>query len=663
MLQFPTVNNKQITSQLKRFSKSIWLFPAIATFLLLLLTGLKINGSSVGIYQGFFNGPQKDSHLLANQPQSVRSDEFLVVTQMTLAQTKENFPLVNPNVGNGENMSLQDVPYKEWSQLFKPHNWAFFVLPADYAFAFKWWVMAYLLVISCYFFVLAILPGRRLVAAAIAIGLLFSAFVQWWYQYITLGSLYYSLFLGTAFVQFLKQKTTRQKVIWSAIITYLIACFALELYPPFQIACGLAVAGFAIGELFTYYQKNGRKEVLKTLGWFAACFAIAGFIVGIFALTRSDVISKISETVYPGRRVVESGGFSLTHLLSGHLGTQFLHPQGVEAYRLFGQPTNASEASNFLLLTPFLFLPSMYVLYRSKKQKLKIDWALLGVNVVFIIFMLELFVHAFTPLSKLFLLDKVPLQRGLIGLGLLNILGIVLLIRNLTNKKLQIPKKLALAYTGLVFLVELGLSYYAHHQYPGFISHHKLLVLSIPVPLIVYDLLRGYYRGAAVVFAAFSLLIAAPVNPLYRGLSVIENNPLDAAIQQTTAKSPQSKWVSEGLLIESFPFMNGAPSLSGVYYYPQANIWKKIPTKDGANTYNRYAHVNFELQTDGDKNATSLELLGIDHFAVKTNVCSQFLTDNNVKYLLTTAVLQSPCIAKEKQVNMPGQTFYIYKRQ
>lgn len=661
MVQFTTVNTKKLAEKSSAFLRSVWLFPALLTLALILLTAFKINGSSAGVYQTYFYGTQKDSHLLANKPQSIRSDEFLVNTQMVLAQSKAHFPEVNENIGNGENMSLiLDVPYKGWSQLFKPHNLAFFALPVDYAFAFKWWLMAYLLAISCYFFVLALLPGRRLLAAGIATSLLFSAFVQWWYQYITVGPLYYSLFLGTTFVYFLRQKALLQKILLAALITYLVICFALVLYPPFQIACMIALAGFVVGELVVHYRDSGGKNFLQTLGWLAGCLAVAGTIVGLYVVTRSDVIHAINNTVYPGQRVVESGGFSVAHLLSGNLGHQFMSDTATTHYRLFNAPTNQSEASNFLLLTPFLFVPSLALLYVDKKKGRKTDWPLLGVNIVFVLFMLELFAHAFTPLSKLFFFQKIPLQRGLIGLGLLNVLQLVLFIRNLAKKR-AFSRGSALFYTFLVFCVELWIGLYAHRHFPGFIGRYRMVLYALPLTFVVYLLLRKYFRLGIVIFALFSLYISFAINPFYRGLTVVEHNPLDTTVQQLNQKTPDARWAAEGIYLENFAAINGAHSLSGVYYYPQPNIWKQIGPGDQSLTYNRYAHADFHFVTEGDRNTTNLTLLGVDHYIVTTNVCSSFLKDHQVTYVLTTGLLASPCVSLVKQVGMPGQTFNIYQ--
>ncbi len=116
-------------SHKKRYSKlinSVWIFPAILTLLLIVFTVFKISGSSIGIYQNYFYPGQKDNNLIAGTPQSIRSDEFLNNTQMTIAQSKNHFAQINKNLGYGENMSLvEDSPYKSWSELFKPHNSAF----------------------------------------------------------------------------------------------------------------------------------------------------------------------------------------------------------------------------------------------------------------------------------------------------------------------------------------------------------------------------------------------------------------------------------------------------------------------------------------------------------------------------------------------------------
>src|SRR5688572_20935068 len=159
----------------KQLVRSIWLFPVVLTFLLLIFTAFGIHGSSIGTYHTALHGPTaEDPNLLFGEPRSIRSDEWLVNTQLTIAQENNGYQRINQNIGNGQDVSLlSDAPYKEWSTFFKPHNAAFFALPFDNAFAFKWWVMGYLLALSCYFFTLCLLPGKRMLAALLSIAFFF----------------------------------------------------------------------------------------------------------------------------------------------------------------------------------------------------------------------------------------------------------------------------------------------------------------------------------------------------------------------------------------------------------------------------------------------------------------------------------------------------------
>lgn len=514
---------------------SIWFFPLILTFVLLMLTCLKINGSSIGVYQTYFYGQPHDSALITGHPRKIRSDEWVVNTQMTIAQKNANYARINHNIGNGEDMSLiLDVPNRDWSTIFKPHNWSFFALPFDFAFAFKWWVMGYLLVLSCYFFVLALLPNKKLFAAFLALALASSAFVQWWYQYITLGPLYYSLFAGTAFIYILRARTRTQAIGWGALLAYILICFVLVLYPPFQIACALALAAFAIGYMIRQSSEMQWKLYLQRLGIFGASIVLAGLVILLFLSTRSGVVHTILNTAYPGNRLQQSGGYDLPHLFSGNLAFQFHSDIKAANYQLPKlSVTNQSEASNFILLLPFLLLPSLYFLYQDFRNRRAVDWPLLITSLAFLGTLVWLFTPHLGILGKLTLLNRVPHSRLLIGLGILNIFQIVLLVRRLDSAKVKLFSRTPVAlYAVLVFIVELLLGLYALHTFPGFVGIYRVIAFSLPIPIIVYTLLRKQFTWAAVGLFAFSAFTSFLINPLYRGTAILTDTPLTRAIHE-----------------------------------------------------------------------------------------------------------------------------------
>ena len=623
----------------------------------------------MGAYYSTFYGNTKDPSVLAGKPMLIRSDEYVVNTQMTIAQYNNHFDRINHNIGNGEDMSLYlDVPYKDWSQFFKPHNLVFFALPLDYAFAFKWWLMGYLLILSCYFFLLEVLPSKnkRYIAAALSLALFFSPFIQWWYQYITLAPIYYSLFAGTIILRLVKAKFLKESLLWGLLLTYVGTCFALVLYPPFQIPCILSIGAFVLGFLVQRYRRSKPKDWLPKIAVLAASLILAGLLILLFVFTRLSTVRAYENTAYPGNRLTQSGGYSLTHLFSGNLDFQLQFTQKAANYQIPKNGlTNQSESSMFFLLLPFLFLPCIYILLEDFRKKNEMDWPLLFVNLIFIVYLGWLYIPKLPIIGKLLFLDRVPLNRLVIGLGLINILQIVLFIRrgfNFSNTKLK--KILTLGYVLLLFIFCLYLDFLAKKDFPGFLGQYRAIAFAIPAPIIIYFLLKRSYRAAVNVFLAFTAIMCIAVNPINIGTSILTKTPISSAIKKVASQDPKSKWVIEDSEFENFASMNGAPTLNGVYAYPQLKLWKPLNTGHLSYIYNRYAHVVVNFNRNNTPAPTILSLPSPDHFAIETDPCSDYLLKEDVHFAVTTVPLNSTsesCIHLKDTVTYPNIIFYIYK--
>src|SRR3990167_4800296 len=558
-------------TSIRKFFGSIWLFPITLTLLLLLLTAFKISGSSLGVYHTLFYGEiSKDNNLLINKPQSIRSDEWLVNTQMTLAQKNNDFARINKNIGNGQDLSiLVDAPYKEWSVIFKPQNLAFFFIPFDNAFAFKWWFMGYLLILSCYFFVLALLPNRKLLAGLLSVGLFFAPFVQWWYLSGTLGAVSYSLLGGAILIKLFNSKKLKQSLLWGVALAYITTCFVLILYPPFQIPCILVMLAFVIGYILEKFKTEPRKMMFQRLAVIAGALVITGFITLTFLNTRSDIISTIQNTAYPGNRLQKSGGFDALHLFSSNFGKQPSTDPRAGNHKAPRGHTNQSETSNFVLILPFLLLPSLYLAYRYYKTKQEIDWSIILTSVLFLSGLIWLFIPHLVLLGKISLLERVPHARLLIGLGVLSILQIALFVKRYDYfKNFTIKIQLALLYAIAIFLVELGIGQQVMNHSPDFITTSRAIAFAIPLPIIIYLLLRKRYELAMGGLLLFSFYMTFRVNPLYQGTGALSQTPISTKIKNIS-NTDNSTWATEHFLLENFVFMNGAHSLSGVYSYPQ----------------------------------------------------------------------------------------------
>jgi len=329
-------------------------------------------------------------------------------------------------------------------------------------------------------------------------------------------------------------------------------------------------------------------------------------------------------------------------------------------YHMQGIASNQSETSSFLLLSPLLIIPILLLMYKDWREGHKIDRLLAVLLICFAIFMLHLFVPAFTPLAKVFLLDKVPTARLLIGMGLLNIFMVVTLIRRAEKQPsfYWFSGKLITAYAAAVLVLELGINLYIHHTTGTFVGVYRAVAFALPLPIIVYLLLRRRFTIAAVLYFAFSFFISFRVNPLYRGLDIITNNPVSQAMVQIS-KGSDMRWVSDSVVTENLAAANGLRSLSGVYYYPQNSLWSTIPQANYTD-YNRYAHVTFGFSASPTA-PPRLKLAVQDQIRITTGVCNSYLKQEHVGFVLTSQHLAGDCILHTTSIKLPAASFYIYK--
>lgn len=661
----PTSSQKK-AGPLRRFFASVWLFPVLLFVVVTLLTACKISGTSLGVYYPILYGQsQKNPDMIAGHPQGVRSDEWLVNTQLTIAQKAADYPLVNPNIEGGENMSVVgDAPYKGWSEAFRPQNLAFFVLPFAFAFAFKWWLLLYLVIVSCYFFVLRFFPGKRLMAALLGTAIGLSPFLFWWYQTGTLAPIFYGFFIllmgmriiDSEKVIFLKKYDERySQSINVLVLGYLLAAFGLILYPAFQIPIALSVTAFLAGYLLERYglgRKLISREALIRIGCLVFSLVLAGIVVVAFLHTRSDTIHTVENTVYPGHLNVKGGGLPGFELFS-----TYLQPLLERAHQGANYFTSQSEASNFVLLWPFLMVPGFVLLYVEWRQKRRLNWPLLLIQLLSLLFIADLFIAGPDLLYKSFFLNKVQHRRLFIGLGFLGVIQLLLVMKSLAAAKISrmTLNWSAALYTLLCLAICLITGNYVRTNWPHFV-HSWLLIgfFALFFSAIIYCFLsRRFLLGAALLFV-FSFGSTFRIHPLYRGLEPVYPSKLIRAIDRTS--KPGDTWVvlDDGFF-KSFPDLAGRGSLTGVQLYPNLGLWKQDGEKYSF-IYDRYAHVIFSTETDMQQN---FELVGTDNFKVKF-ACNQFV-QQHVQYALSGHPIDYSCTQLVGQVQYPAKTFYIYR--
>lgn len=668
----------RVLQKISTFIKPVWIFPIIVTFCLGAATAGKLSGSSFGpFYDNFLTGTTAPN-LIAGNAQPIRSDEWLVITQFTIAQEKAGYPLINNNLGDSKNMSLvTDAPYKEWSVLFKPQNLAFFVMPFENAFAFKWWFLLAILLLAIYGLTLKFLPGKYLTASLISIIGGFAPFVFWWYQSITVLSIAWgciALFLAMRIVETKPFSVLKAKqhgllitqTILSLMFVYAMVAFSLLLYPAFQVPVLLVVAfsfaGWFLDKLFSTRKKSRERRALyKTLFILLGSVCAALLIVGVFLLTRLDAVKALTQTSYPGSRVVVSGSYS---------GIDVLRQTGFNQYRLqdissisgleqkykdnpAASSINQSEMSSYIVI-PFLLIPPVLLfIWYSWRSKRKIDWFGIALLICCFIFLAHIFVPNFSIIMKPLGLYLIPIPRLQIGIGLLGIMILIHIIKNFR----QLPAKFTpYIYSYGVFLVVLHLAMVIaiSKRMNGFAGDIRVAFIAAMVLAIGLALaMTRKYNIGLLLLSALSIGSTVFVQPLYVGLGAGRSN--NSIVNEISALSDEkSVWaVADMAVLENFPWLANRKAISGVHPYPDKNFWSQASNDE--ETYNRYAHVLVSETVQKE-----LTLVQPDVFIAKLS-CSNHV-GKTVTHVLAAHHIDLPCYKLVGETTVASGTFLFYQR-
>lgn len=505
------------------------------TFALLLiavtLSGLGLSGSSMGAYdQIFYNHVQG---VVLGQPRAIRSDEWLVDTQMTLAQKKDGFPEFNTKIGNGENVSIiLDVPFKSFFALFKPQNLFFFILPFAQAFAAKWWFMSLALVLGFYYLFNLLFPNKKLLISIGSLILLFNPFMQWWYQTATLLTVAYALWACYFIVKLFadKQMSVKNMALYSLGLVYATLSFIFCLYPPYQITVAYVVLAILIALLWHRYSNKLSTFYQDRWRWISilAAVVVTTAIVLLFYVTHKQVIDTVLNTAYPGKRNVLSGTPSISvNILQTFSAPILLNLQ--KAARAVHFYTNQSEASRIVPINLALMPLIIYELIKVKRKSWQLShYLLLTTTALEGLFLVRMLTPLFNLPFKYLLLYEVPNQRLAIGLVMLCVIQLVIIGAGRFH---QLSFKTAAALSVIALAVFTDSSHIIATQSPGFISLRLLLVLNLVIGVCVFLMYRRrLFIWGMVLFLLFNLSSSLFVNPLYAKSEPVALNKAVATI-------------------------------------------------------------------------------------------------------------------------------------
>jgi hypothetical protein len=361
--------------------------------------------------------------------------------------------------------------------------------------------------------------------------------------------------------------------------------------------------------------------------------------VWMWAGSAFETIKIMMQTVYPGRRYELGGGLPLSRVFSGFFEAMRNNEADVPL-----MPSNASEASGFLLLFPLIMiLVNPKVVWRGQH-------CILGGLLLYCFFVLA-WMSFPLPLSIREVIATLGWSmtfpvRAEIGLGVGSIMAVTLLGSILTTEGNRATHHLrSIVFISAVGVVLLIWGLFLREIDPTFF-HLDRLALGLLLTLAIVSALVYRIRIGFVVAIGLFVIPALSVNPLQSGLGGLLSKPaLTLAVRQGQANN--DLWAVIGDLMFSQGLKaRGLSVVTGTHYVPNLN-WIKVldPLLEKSAIWNRYAHVGYESAPD--VKSPFFVLLAADQYIVRLDVCSgvlQKLGVNRVAYTGDVSLQDQNCL-------------------
>ena len=603
------------------FRNRVVLSAAIVIF----LVANNFNGSSLGIWDDVI---QPDTQLEYGSPvighsQLIRSDEWNVNVPRMISGSYSNYSKYNDLVRGTktDNISASGL-YRDYSALYNPSNWGFYLFNFSHGLSFKW---SYLFVFGFLFsfeFFYILTKNRSLSVLGGAV-LWFSPFNAWWSLSIPLLSL---VAIPTLFYYMLTGKNKKYRAIFAFMLAIAGADFCCNLYPAWQVPVGWIVLTLMI--YFVVQNKDWKKY--KITDWMIIILALA-FMISIilrFVIVDMSYIKAIARTTYPGKRVDYGGNF--INKLLGYLAS---YSAGISSAELY--PNNC-ETATFWGAFPlgYMLIPVMYILYKVNKEHSSESRSRIRL-ITFLLFplvLLTLYCTTGLPqvIAKITLLSSCTRFRSVDFLGALLVIITIVIIAEIRSTG---------GINALIAVVMSGLSVMVAYKYGksivSFDDTHMIEVAAVIFFVGTVILLSGYkkinFRYFFFIYAIIVSIGGIAVNPVQVGTGPLTGKPVAKKIRKIVKKDDDAKWAASDSVISQYLIANGASTYTSVNYIPNMKLWKKIDD-DGVyrEYYNRYAHLYMTLSDTDD---TKIELLAAD--AINLTINKDYYEKLGVKYFVS----------------------------
>lgn len=575
----------------------------VGAAVIVLLTVLRISGSSVALWAVSLGDGQPFNGTLWGIPRPIRSDEWATFTPISFSQSYTGYSAVSDIIHAAPtNVTLINA-YPSWAlaTLFRPFLWGFMLLGGEFGLAFFWSARLVVLCLVSYEFARLLTRDNCWLAAAYAMLVAFAPAIQWWFAVNAIVEMFvFGQLLILLFAAYLRTGSTARRWLLALAMAYCATGYALVLYPAWQITMFFAFAACGIGVLADWVGvvragQNGGMRI-TTRGAAAAAIPLLAavlascILVGLVCWMARDAFSAIMHTSYPGARQ-ETGGGGLSALMN-FASSPFTALDGSIA------PQNEPEQAVFYSLFPLgLVLAGLSL--RRRRDPMVI--ALMAVDVVLIAFQVFGFPHW---LARATLLFVVPTSRVKLAATFIDMLLIIRVIsQNGKEKRRFIPYLdvvMALVFAGAATLLNERLTQVSY----GIVLIALMVLFATLAAIPVF---RAMLSGMAVeryvaATSVFIMVAGLCVNPIQHKADALTQSPTVAMVKDALQGEP----LNQVKLVTDHPFTgqamvgNGIPTISAVNSIPALDRWGKVdPQGKYRDVYNRYAYVQIDVEPNG----------------------------------------------------------------
>lgn len=568
---------------LKLDAMAIWVYLGMFA-LFAVACCLDFNGSSADLYHVYGDGPKTE--MLLGAPRDVRVDEWAYVTPDILNQYFRRDRLaVQDSVLGDHNIALTgNIPVRHITTFFRPQFWAFFGLPADYAFSIYWQAKGLILVCGVFTFLLWI-TGSSFWSLTGALWYLFSPFTEWDYSWPSaMPEMVGSLCLGVVCFCYLTVGRRAKRL--ALAVVGAVCCgvnFVMCAYPPHLIP--LLWVGVVVTIAWCI---SRRKDIFCEEAWpvrcgalLVTCLALAAIGADVY-LDLRVAIAAVADTLYPGRRVLPSGLFPLWGF-----GSQFL--QWTEKEGRFPQVLgNICESSGFLWLAPVsLFCLGRAVLSSFQKAALLAMWLCFALIFCWSAFPMPAMVGQITGLNRC-----TP-ARCMPALGLLNVSIVALMISGCKAWRTSL-RKLDFGFFCVATALLAWWFIAVNHHLGEFFTSWQLMRAALIAALLATLLAGGRKRLLAVCLVVPQALVFGGVNPVEQGLPVFTKSELHDFVH-SHADLLSGRWLvfSDTPVRSGFLAAEGLDVYTGTRYIPDIDHFALFSSRGlNLSVFNRLGYLD-----------------------------------------------------------------------